>query len=479
MSTSTMDRSSGSSLENTDGGDRKEQRRTRAQRWLEGSIAAWERDGRVSKREAAQLRQNLNEPTVLAVLPHFGVHLTIGAVLRFPIGSITRASYTLLNLLLATLRLLVRNIDRHQWRETVGIHSPLVILIAGMPGIGTFAYLASKPVRSNHLLLRVGLDAVLLKLPFHVYECTGLRWVVARPNTASRAQIDRTSPLKVKVWAPDIVLILGLIVGALAAADLLTLVVVELGLIDPTTIVWDSIVRMFDLNAESSLGTWFSAVGLTALSMLLIAIAFAKRQFGDRFAKHWLVLGVLMLGFSIDEVAKLHDPGGAGWQDIRDRIGLSGPLLYSWVIAGMVSVVVVAYCYRRFIGHLPQATRGLYILAAALYVGGEVVTEMFSGWYVDISGEQDFIYHALTTVEESLAIAGIFVAIAATLQYIQSNFGGFSIALGEPSVAIDQGASTLTVPRPAEAVVPQPVSAYATEQSSAAGPPLPSVIDSR
>ncbi|MGD9892955.1 MAG: hypothetical protein AB7U18_16885, partial [Dehalococcoidia bacterium] len=387
MSTSTMDRGSSSPLGNIDGSDRKEQRRTRAQRWMEGSIGAWERDGRVSACEAEQLRQNLNEPTVLAVLPHFGVHLAIGAVLRFPIGSITRASYTLLNLLLATLRLLVRNIDRRQWRQALSIHSPLVILIAGMPGIGTFAYLASKPVRSNHLLLRVGLDAVLLKLPFHVYERTGLRWVIARPNTDARARMDRTSPLKVTVWAPDIVLILGLIVGALAAADLLTLVMVEFGFIDPTVIVWDSVVRMFDLNEESSLGTWYSAIALIALSMLLTAIALAKKQVGDRFAKHWLVLGLLTLGFSIDEVAKLHDPGGAGWHDIRDRIGLSGPLLYSWVIVGMISVVVVAYFYRRFIGYLPQATRRLYILAAALFVGGEVVMEMFSGWYVDVAGE--------------------------------------------------------------------------------------------
>jgi hypothetical protein len=435
-----MDRDSGSPIGDLGDSDRKAQRRTRAQRWLEGSIAAWERDGRVSAREAEQLRQDLNEPTVLAVLPHFGVHLAIGAVLRFPIGSIMRASYTALNLLLATLRLLVRNIDRRQWRQALGIHSPLVILIAGMPGIGTFAYLASKPVRSHHLLLRVGLDAVLLMLPFHVYERTGLRWVIARPNTEARARMDRTSPPKVTVWAPDIVLVLGLIVGALVAADLLTLVVVEFGVVDPTGRGWDSIVRVFDLNAERSFGTWYSAFALITLSLLLGAIGLAKRHLGDRYVKHWLLLALLTLGFSIDEVVQLHDLDGSGWQDLRDRIGLTGPLHYSWVIVGMLSVVVVAYSYRRFIGHLPSATRWLYFLAAALFVGGEVVMEMLSGWYVDVAGGPDVIYQVLTTVEETLAIVGIFVAIAATLQFVQSNFGGVSIALGEPGTIEGQRA---------------------------------------
>src|SRR5215204_4193623 len=57
----------------------------RAFGWIERSIAAWERDGRLSAGEAVGLRGELREPEFTAVLPHFGVHLTIGIFLRFPI----------------------------------------------------------------------------------------------------------------------------------------------------------------------------------------------------------------------------------------------------------------------------------------------------------------------------------------------------------------------------------------------------------
>ena len=172
-----------------------EERQSRAERWFDGAVDAWARDGRLTIAEAQRLREQLAEPQFVAVLPHFGVHLAIGAVLRFPLGSIMRASYVLLNLLLATLRLLTRQIDRRSWRQAVGVHSPLVLLIAGMPGIGTFAYLASRPMRTNPLLLRVGIDAGLLKVPWQLYERTGLRWIIARPSGAAIDELQaRTSP---------------------------------------------------------------------------------------------------------------------------------------------------------------------------------------------------------------------------------------------------------------------------------------------
>ena len=98
----------------------------------------------------------------------------MGVPLRFPISAVARVIYLLANQAMATARLLGRRIDRARWRQTMAIHSPLVLLFAAMPVVGTFSYLASGPVRSNRLLVRVALDAVLLKLPWHVYERIGL-----------------------------------------------------------------------------------------------------------------------------------------------------------------------------------------------------------------------------------------------------------------------------------------------------------------
>ena len=71
-----------------------------------------------------------------------------------------------------------------------------MIALAAVPGAGSFAYLASKPVRDNRLLLRLVADAALQTLPWHLYERTGLRRLVARPAVATlpAAGISATPP---------------------------------------------------------------------------------------------------------------------------------------------------------------------------------------------------------------------------------------------------------------------------------------------
>jgi hypothetical protein len=151
----------------------------KAEDWLEDSITMWRAKGRITAEQEAQLRQQVAEPEFQGVLPHFGVHLIIGVALRFPFGSITRATYTASNLVAASLRFGLGRIDRAAWRRATRIHSPLVVLIAAMPAIGTFAYIASGPVRSNHLLVRVVFDSVGEKLPFKAYRRLGIRRIVA------------------------------------------------------------------------------------------------------------------------------------------------------------------------------------------------------------------------------------------------------------------------------------------------------------
>jgi hypothetical protein len=158
--------------------DRSESRRHWAIQWFEQAIDGWREDGRISSREAADLRAKVRSPRFISVMPHFGVHLGTGLLLRFPLGSIARVAYTIFHLAAATWRLARRRVDRAEWREQAGIHSPIVILFAAIPGFGAFAYLASKPFRSDHLLLRIGLDAVMMKFPWRLYERTRARWFI-------------------------------------------------------------------------------------------------------------------------------------------------------------------------------------------------------------------------------------------------------------------------------------------------------------
>ncbi|MBK7330538.1 MAG: hypothetical protein IPI85_16120 [Dehalococcoidia bacterium] len=97
--------------------------RDRADAWLGACVTTWRADGRITEAQEAELRETIAAPEIQGVLPHLGVHLIIGVALRFPLGSITRASYTTGNLLLACLRFATRRIDRATWRRAIRIHS--------------------------------------------------------------------------------------------------------------------------------------------------------------------------------------------------------------------------------------------------------------------------------------------------------------------------------------------------------------------
>lgn len=149
--------------------------------WVEEAIDTWEREGRITAKEARSLKESAESDDVQAVMPHFGVHLVIGVALRFPFGSITRASYTLLQLVSNVVRFTLRRVGLRTFRRNVGIHSPIVIFAAALPGVGTFAYLLSWPLLSRFLLLRVAIDAVGEHLPFHIYRRLGAKRIIARP----------------------------------------------------------------------------------------------------------------------------------------------------------------------------------------------------------------------------------------------------------------------------------------------------------
>jgi len=169
--------------------------------WMTTSVETWEAEGRVSDAEATELRAQMDTPQFQAVIPHLGAHVVISILLRFPFGSIARAGWTTWALLAATARLMARRIDRQAWKQAWSIHNPLVIALGAIPGFGTFAYLAAGPVRSNRLLMRVTVDAVMFKMPWRLYERTGMRRVVVVGRAVNSRRDDAAPAISTNVPA--------------------------------------------------------------------------------------------------------------------------------------------------------------------------------------------------------------------------------------------------------------------------------------
>lgn len=183
--------------------------------------------------------------------------------------------------------------------------------------------------------------------------------------------------------------------------------------------------RLFDVDVENNIPSWYSSITLLICAILLGLIATTKRQSGDRYANHWLGLSIMFLILSIDEAASIHElliPLG-------DKVGASGIFHFFWVVPGVILVTLIGLFYRKFLLDLPTSTRNHVLVAAMFYLGGAIGLEMIIGLTVSSfptvefwdssSGWMGISVALLTTLEEMFEMIGVAVMIYALLSYIR------------------------------------------------------------
>jgi hypothetical protein len=191
--------------------------------------------------------------------------------------------------------------------------------------------------------------------------------------------------------------------------------------------------RLFDVGEERSIPTWFESVQFLLCSILLAVIAVAKRQHNDQYSLHWSVLSIILLLLSLDEVASIHEAIGQELELLlHNTTGFnpSGAISFFWVVPGAAFVFIVLLAYLRFLAHLPQTTRRLFLFAGALFVLGALGIEMLSAQVVSFSGGEDnwesasaipkILVGLQTSIEEMFEMLGLAAFVYALLAYIHS-----------------------------------------------------------
>ena len=174
-------------------------------------------------------------------------------------------------------------------------------------------------------------------------------------------------------------------------------------------------IRLFDLNREANIPTWFSSflLILNAFILAIVAIPTKARQ-GPYFAQ-WFVLAVLFVYRSIDEGALLHEMLE---KPTRRAFHVSGYLYFAWIIPAVGFLIVLAVYIRRFLFHLPRYTRWLFLIAGGIYVAGAVGMEMIgSNIYYTHGGHKPVSYYLWATLEETFEMLGLIIFFYALLDY--------------------------------------------------------------
>jgi hypothetical protein len=205
----------------------------------------------------------------------------------------------------------------------------------------------------------------------------------------------------------------------------------------------ETMVRLFNINRESSVPTWYSSSILLAAAALLLVIARYKSRTNTPYAGHWWGLLLIFLYFSLDESAVIHEKLT---EPLQDALQPQGVLYFAWIIVGIAFVLVFALAYVRFWLHLPSGMRWRFLLAAALYIGGAVVIEGIGAnrWYEDDG--TSLIYSTIGTIEEIFEMLGVIAFIHALLIYIRDTIGEVRISVND-GLDIQQ---QLDVERPGE-----------------------------
>jgi hypothetical protein len=194
------------------------------------------------------------------------------------------------------------------------------------------------------------------------------------------------------------------------------------------------LVRLFDVNEENNIPSWYSSISLLFCSVLLGVIATVKSQRRDRFARHWLGLAVLFLLMSVDEAASVHElliPLGGMFK-------ASGAFLFFWVVPAMVFVVGMLFAYTKFLIALPSKTRDLFLVAGTVFVFGSIGFEMIGAYYFDnfvskdpaafSSGWPALSMAIVLAVEELLEMLGVLIFIHCLLSYLNSQIAECQVA---------------------------------------------------
>ena len=143
---------------------------------------------------------------------------------------------------------------------------------------------------------------------------------------------------------------------------------------------WTAFSMLFDMDREGNVPTLFNVL-LFLLSGLLFY--FRSRAETGRSRWPWLLMSAITIFLAVDEGSQVHERfmvftlkllGGGEVQ-----VGEMGWLFYAWIIPYGIAALALLLVLAPWFMRLSQRTRNGFLLAGAIYVGGAVFVEAWSG----------------------------------------------------------------------------------------------------
>ena len=173
--------------------------------------------------------------------------------------------------------------------------------------------------------------------------------------------------------------------------------------------------RHFSFDAEHSLPVWYESLVMAIASVLLVVSALLSRHRDRENTKHWIVLAVIFILFSVDEAIAVHE---VTITPLREAFGFSGFLYFSWVVIAAPILVLVGGFFVPFLLRLPSRFGMRFALAGIIFVSGAFGLELVGGHFVSAEGFASLSYRVTAVTEECLEIIGLTFFVSELMKLI-------------------------------------------------------------
>lgn len=186
------------------------------------------------------------------------------------------------------------------------------------------------------------------------------------------------------------------------------------------------IVNMFDLDSENNLPTWYSTISLLFCSIILLLIGLVKKNVGDKFYLHWIILSIIFTILSLDENIQLHEQTV---RPLRNFFHSSGIFYFAWIIPAILLLFFLLFFFFKFLKNLPTKSRILFLFSGSIYISGSIGGEFVGGYWMSLFDQENLMYALITNLEEILEMTGILFFIYALLDYMSLHLADLRIRI--------------------------------------------------
>jgi hypothetical protein len=222
------------------------------------------------------------------------------------------------------------------------------------------------------------------------------------------------------------------LIAAFSVVSLIGQVVAEFVIVENEYV--DTIAHWLDVNAEASIPTWYAAVALFAVSVMLGVIAAAARRQGRPFSLQWALLAIGFGLLSLEGIIGVHSQVTKVLRRLADAT--DGPwLLIGLGGIGIVALIVAAALFGRWFVALPRRWRTWFAIGGLVYLAGVLGSDAIGDYIASTFGDTSLMYILVLTIEEALEMTGVLIFIVLLLQYIARFVGPVTVKVEEPEEA--------------------------------------------